>query len=133
MMPSTMRYLLRGVAIIATFAIAAPVWAQTAAPMTAPHKRIYVHHHVWHHRGHHVYHRASPNNIANQLNAEELERLSSSSASGMEESHGGPYGEWKPTGGSRGGPYGQPTPTFGMRGAWQSSASSHPPNEMGQH
>jgi hypothetical protein len=78
-MPSTTKHLLSGVAIIATLAIAAPVWAKTTAtPMTSS-----VHHHVHHRHVHyhvHVYH-TSRNNIANSLNARELARMGASGSS----------------------------------------------------
>jgi len=163
-----MKHLLNGVAVVAALAIAAPVWAQTAAPMTpssrapaaapaatapaasmaapaaptakARHKR--VSHHKATRRG--MTGKASPDNIANQLNARELARVGSSSAPGMTGSYGwgydqgaGGYGQPSPTqGGARGGlmapgtlggGYGQPSPTQGIPGGNQPSASSHPP------
>jgi len=154
MMPST-KHLLSSIAIIATLAIAAPVWAQTVAPMTpssrapaaaapaapiattATHKRMYVHHQVSHHRGHHyAHHRTRPGDIANQLNVQELARVGSSSAPSMAGSAGWGYGQQPPTQGGApaglmapgtlGGGYGQPSPTQGMPGGNQPSASSHP-------
>jgi hypothetical protein len=151
MMPSTMKHLLNGVAVVAALAIAAPVWAQTSAPMApssrapapaasaaepaapaakARHKR--VSHHKATRRG--MTGKASPDNIANQLNAQELARLGGGPAPGM----GGPYGQPSPrqSGGYRdplmapgtlGGGYGQPAPTQGIPGGNQPSASSHPP------
>jgi hypothetical protein len=162
MMPSTMKHLLNGVAVVAALAIAAPVWAQTSAPMapssrapaaaapaaTAPtasaaapaaptakarHKR--VSHHKATRRG--MTGKASPDNIANQLNAQELARVGSSSAPDMAGSRGGGYGRPSPTQrsapgglmapGTLGGGYGQPAPTQGIPGGNQPSASSHPP------
>ena len=149
MIPSTMKHLLNGVAVVAALAIAAPVWAQTAAPMTpssrtpatsaaapaAPaakvrHKR--VSHSKAMRRG--MARRTSPDNIANQLNAQELARVGSSSAPDM----AGPRGYGQPTPqsgapgglmapGTLGGGYGQPAPTQGIPGGNQASASSHPP------
>ena len=102
-----MKHLLNGVAVVAALAIAAPVWAQTAAPMTpssrapaapaasapapaapmatkARHKRV-VHRKT--RRG--MARRGTPDSMANQLNA--------------------------------------PAPTQGIPGGNQPSASSHPP------
>jgi hypothetical protein len=141
-----MNHLLSGTALVAALAIAAPVWAQTTAPMTpsspapaaaapaaptatsAPHKRTHVHHRVYRHAynhayRYHAYHRARPGDIANQLNAQELGRVGSSSAAGMAGSYGWGYDQGA-------GGYGQPSPTQGMPGAWQPSASSHPPSQM---
>jgi hypothetical protein len=158
---NVMKHLLSGTVFAAAMVIAAPIWAQTTpygmqpAPYAQPapsqparHKarhayRKHYKRYVGHMRMHHDRRGSAPNdNVANQLNAQELERVGSSPP-GLAESHGGPYGqpspsqaipgEWHPTGGSHGGPYGQPTPTYGIPGAWQPSASSHPPNEMGQH
>jgi hypothetical protein len=81
MMPSTTKHLLSVVAIIATLAIAAPVWAKTTAPMTS--SEVTVHHRVYHRHVHyhvHVYHRGR-NNIANSLNAQELARMGGSGSS----------------------------------------------------
>ena len=142
MMPSNVKHLLSGVAIIATLAIVAPVWAQTStamkpstptassapastAPMaTAPrHKRM----------GHRMAMRhgkrraASPGNIANRLNAQELARVGSSSPPSPtlgptpSGTSGGPMAP-----GTLGGGYGQPSPTQGIPGGNQPSASSHP-------
>jgi hypothetical protein len=132
-----MKHLLNGVAIIATLAIAAPVWAQTSAPMTpssrapaaaapaapaastaapapmatkARHKRVA---HRGMHRG--TARRASPDSMANQLNAQELQRVGG----------GGARNLMAP--GTLGGGYGQPSPTQGIPGGDQPSASSHPP------
>src|SRR5260370_39012443 len=118
-MPSTRKHLLNGVAVVAALAIAAPVWAQTSVPMAtssrarapaasaaepaapaakARHKR--VSHHKATRRG--MTGKASPDNIANQLNAQELARLGGRPAPGM----GGPYGQPSPrqSGGRRGPP-----------------------------
>jgi hypothetical protein len=161
MMPSTTKHLLNGVAVVAALAIAAPVWAQTAAPMApsprapapaasaaapaapaakARHKR--VSHHKATRRG--MARKTSPDNIANQLNAQELARVGSSSAPGMTGSYGwgydqgaGGYGQPSPrrsggyadplmAPGTLGGGYGQPSPTQGIPGGNQPSASSHP-------
>jgi hypothetical protein len=132
-----MKHLLNGVAIIATLAIAAPVWAQTSAPMTpssrapaaaapaapaastaapapmatkARHKRVA---HRGMRRG--TARRASPDSMANQLNAQELQRVGG----------GGARNLMAP--GTLGGGYGQPSPTQGIPGGDQPSASSHPP------
>jgi hypothetical protein len=71
----------------------------------------------------HASYRARPGDIANQLNAQELGRVGSSSAAGMAGSYGWGYDQGA-------GGYGQPSPTQGMPGAWQPSASSHPPSQM---
>jgi hypothetical protein len=160
MMPGTMKHLLSGVAIVAALAVAVPVWAQTAAPMTpssgapaaaapatapapaakARHKRV-SHSRVSHSRVSHskamrrgTARRTSPDNIANQLNAQELARVGSSSAPDMAGSRG--YGQPNPAQsgaagnleapGTLGGGYGQPAPTQGIPGGNQPSASSHP-------
>jgi hypothetical protein len=158
MMPGTVKHLLNGVAIVVALAVAAPVWAQTAAPMTpssgapaaappaaatapaakARHKR------VSHSRASHgkamrrgTARRTSPDNIANQLNAQELARVGSSSAPDMAGSRSWGYGQPNPAQsgapgnlmapGTLGGGYGQPAPTQGIPGGNQPSASSHPP------
>jgi hypothetical protein len=138
-------------------AAAAPAGAAAAAaaPMatTAPHKRMQVRHRVYHHAAnrsyhhayrYHAYHRARTGDIANQLNAQELARVGSSTAPGVTGSYGwgydqgaGGYGQPSPTPGSGyggglmapgtlGGGYGQPSPTQGIPGGNQPSASSHP-------
>src|SRR5260221_13152358 len=140
-MASPMKHLLNGVAVVAALAIAAPVWAQTAAPMApsprapapaasaaapaapaakARHKR--VSHRKAMRRG--MARKASPDNIANQLNAQELARVGSSSAPDMAGSRGGGYGRPSPiqrsapgglmAPGTLGGGYGQPAPTPGV-------------------
>jgi len=110
--------------------------ATPAAPVatTAPHKRMAVHHRVSHHaanrhaanRSHryHASYRVRPGDIAKQLNAQELGRIGSSTATAAT---AGSYG-WGYDQGAGG--YGQPSPTQGMPGAWQSSASSHPGPEV---
>jgi len=157
MMPGTMKHLLSGVAIAAALAVAAPAWAQTAAPMTpssgapaaappaaaaapaakARHKRVSHSHKQMSHskamrRG--TARRTSPDNIANQLNAQELARVGGSAAPDMAGSRG--YGQPNPAQsgaagnleapGTLGGGYGQPAPTQGIPGGNQPSASSHP-------
>ena len=84
-----------------------------------------THHHVIHHRGHHhVTHHMSrggtgpSDKVANQLNAQEAANHVTPGMMGA---------------GSHGGPYGQPSPTQGIPGAYQPSASSHSPNQIGQH
>jgi hypothetical protein len=108
-----MKHIVGGTVVAAALIIAVPAWAQT------------MHHHVTHHRGHHhVTHHMSragtgpSDNVANRLNAQEA---ASHLAPGMMGA------------GSHGGPYGQPTPTQRIPGASQPSASSHPPNQFGQH
>jgi hypothetical protein len=59
--------------------------------------------------------RASPDSMANQLNAQELQRV------------GGGGGRNLMAPGTLGGGYGQPSPTQGIPGGDQPSASSHPP------
>jgi hypothetical protein len=61
--------------------------------------------------------RGSSDNIANQLNAQELQRAGGAPAA--------PAGGMAP--GTLGGGYGQPSPTQGIPGGDQPSASSHPP------
>lgn len=138
-----MKHLLNGVAIAAALTIAGPVWAQTtAAPMTpssraapststaAPmepmastgHKmRMHrtARHHTVMRRG--TSRRGSADdNVANQLNAQELGRAGSSAparAPGMAPGMSGPYG--------------QPSQIQGMPGAGQPSASAHAPTGPG--
>jgi lactobin A/cerein 7B family class IIb bacteriocin len=130
-----MKHLLNGVAVLAALAIAAPVWAQTAAPMTpssrapaaapaatapaapvakARHKR--VSHSKATRRG--MARKAGPDSVANQLNAQELSRVQGGGAPPV-------AGGMAP--GTLGGGYGQPAPTQGIPGGNQPSASSHPP------
>ena len=126
-----MKHLLNGVAVVAALAIAAPVWAQTAAPMTpssrapaatapaapaakARHKRMS--HSKATRRG--MARKASPDSVANQLNAQELSRVQGGGAPPV-------AGGMAP--GTLGGGYGQPAPTQGIPGGNQPSASSHPP------
>jgi hypothetical protein len=61
--------------------------------------------------------RASSDNIANQLNAQEAQRAGGAPAASA--------GGMAP--GTLGGGYGQPSPTQGIPGGDQPSASSHPP------
>jgi translation initiation factor IF-2 len=140
-----MKHLLNGVAVVAALAIAAPVWAQTAAPMTpssrapaaapaatapaasmaapaaptakARHKRV-VSHRKATRRG--MARKAGPDSMANQLNAQELSRVQSGGGAAP-----APAGGMAP--GTLGGGYGQPAPTQGIPGGNQPSASSHPP------
>ena len=128
-----MKHLLSGTAMAAALVIAAPVWAQTAAPMTpssrtpatsaaapaAPaakvrHKR--VSHSKATRRG--MARKAGPDSVANQLNAQELSRVQGGGAPPV-------AGGMAP--GTLGGGYGQPAPTQGIPGGNQPSASSHPP------
>ena len=97
-----------------------------------------VHHRVSHHAAnrhaanrsyrhtyrYHASYRARPGDIANQLNAQELGRVGSSTAPATTGTSYG-WGYDQGTGG-----YGQPSPTQGMPGAWQPSASSHPGPEV---
>jgi hypothetical protein len=131
-----MKHLFNGVAIAAALAIAAPVWAQTAAPMTpssrapagsapaasAPAPAATA----TKARPKRAAHRKTPSrskaqiagsdSMANQLNAQELQRV---------QGGGGRRNLMAP--GTLGGGYGQPSPTQGIPGGDQPSASSHPP------
>jgi hypothetical protein len=165
MMPSTMKHLLSGVAVVAALAIAVPVWAQTqpapytqpappqtyaqpAPPQTYAEPKPYKERHAYrkHHKryaGHTRTHygrgsRAPQDNIANQLNAQELGRVGGGPAPRMGGPYGGGYGQPSPrqgggygdrlmAPGTLGGGYGQPAPTQGIPGGNQPSASSHPP------
>jgi len=132
-----MKHLLNGVAVVAAFAIAAPVWAQTSAPMTpssrapaapaasapapaapmatkARPKRATNRKAT--RRG--TARRASPDSVASQLNAQELSRV---------QGGGGAPAAGGMAPGTLGGGYGQPAPTQGIPGGNQPSASSHPP------
>jgi hypothetical protein len=158
----SMNHLLSGMALVAALATAAPVWGQTAAPVTtsasaaaaavpakaaaapaapittsASHKQMHVrhrvHHHAYNHAAnrsyrhsyrYHAYHRARPGDIPNQLNAQELGRVGSSSVPGTASSYGWGYDQG-PAG------YRQPSPTQGIHGAWQPSPSSHVPSGPG--
>ena len=109
-----MKHVVCGTVVAAALAITAPTWAQTMH-----------HHHVIHYGGrHHVSHHMSrvgigpSDNVANRLNAQESASHLSPGMMGA---------------GSHGGSYGQPTPTQGIPGAYQPSASTHPPNQLGQH
>jgi len=99
------KQLLSGIAIDTAFAITAPVWAQTGAPMTpstppagaaapAPSAErpaaTMKGHHRRAHRGHHAAQRhasrgsrAPSDNMANQLNAEELSRAQGGAGGSM--------------------------------------------------
>jgi len=165
MMPSAMKHLLSGVAVVAALAIATPAWAQTqpapyaqpappqtygqpAPPQTYAEPQPYKARHAYrkHHKryaGHTRMHygrgsRAPQDNIANQLNAQELGRLGGGPPPGMGGPYGGGYGQPSPrqsggygdrlmAPGTLGGGYGQPAPTQGIPGGNQPSASSHPP------
>jgi len=130
-----MKHLFNGVAIAAALAIAAPVWAQTGAPMTpssrapagsapaasapapapmATKARAKRATHRKTTRGGKV-RMAGSDSMANQLNAQELQRVQG----------GGGRNLMAP--GTLGGGYGQPSPTQGIPGGDQPSASSHPP------
>jgi hypothetical protein len=133
-----MKHLLSGTAFAAALVLAAPVWAQTSSPMapsspsTAPSASTAApmepmgSHKMRSHRtrtGHKmVRHGASrrgtgPNdNIANQLNAQELAR-----------SGGGMGGAPAPASGGATGPYGQPNQLQGIPGAGQASPSPNAP------
>jgi hypothetical protein len=142
-----MKHPLSGTIFAAALVIAAPVWAQTqpapyaqpAPPRPAPYaqpappqtyaqpapsykeRRVYRKHHK-RHAGHTRMHYgrrsgAPQDNMANQLNAQELARM-------------GGAGPGPGMAGSYRGGYGQPSPTEGMPGAYQPSASSHPPGQM---
>ena len=130
-----MKYLLSGVAIAAALTIAAPVWAQTStAPMTpsspaapaastsAPmeprashrmraHRRTRTSQHIVRRRGT-ARQGGANDNIADQLNAQELSRVGSSTP-GMSPAPGTAPGMAWPQGGG----YGQPSPTEGIPGA----------------
>jgi hypothetical protein len=97
-----MKHLLTGVAMAAALTITAPVWAQTstapmtppaAAPMTPPagagqsmpaNPRRWMHH-VVHHRG------GSSMSMAEQLNAQELQRITSGAPPAPPMTSGGNY------------------------------------------
>src|SRR5712671_4255757 len=90
-----MKHLLSGTALAAALVIAAPVWAQTPmtpssrtpaatapeAPMatTAHHKRMRMHHHATARHGKTTRGASPSDNMANQLNAQELGRVGGSS------------------------------------------------------
>lgn len=129
-----MKHLMNGIAIVAALVIAAPVWAQSGAPMTpssrapaaasaaapapmatkARTKRVT--HRVTHRKmaRHGKARMAGSDSMANQLNTQELQRVG-----------GGGRNPMAP--GTLGGGYGQPSPTQGIPGGDQPSASSHPP------
>ena len=140
-----MKHLLSGTALAAALVIAAPVWAQTpmtppsrtpaaTAPTAAPeapmatkahHKRM--HQHATAQRGKKARGASSSDNMANQLNAQELGRVGSSSSPGMAQPNPTQGGAYLSGPGTLGGGYGQPAPTQGIPGGNQPSASSHPP------
>jgi hypothetical protein len=126
-----MKYALSGTAIAAVLVIAAPVWAQTAAPM-APSSDQPMQHHVTHHRGHHhvVHHRGagSSGNVANQLNAQEVARNSGGGMGGAPLPAGaGMGGAPAPEYGGPRNQYGQPNQVYGIPGAGQPSAGTPVP------
>ena len=124
-----MKYVLSGTAIAAALVIAAPVWAApmtpspsapsaTSAPMgsTGSHMRS----HRVKARHHHATQRGSArasDNMANQLNAQELARNAG----------GGMGGAPAPAYGGPRNPYGQPNQIYGIPGAGQPSASGPTP------
>jgi hypothetical protein len=133
-----MKHLLSGTAIAAALVIAAPVWAQTSAiprPPAAPtaasapndtmgsHMRI----HRVKARHRHATRRGSArasDNMANQLNAEELAKSGGGMAAAPARMGGAPpppaYG------GPTTAPYGQPNQLYGIPGAAQPSPSGPP-------
>jgi hypothetical protein len=134
-----MKYVLSGTAVAAALVIAAPVWAQTAAPMTpspsapsatsAPMGSMGSHmrSHRVKARHHHATRRGSASasdNVANQLNAQEAAR---NAGGGMGGAPGGMGGAPAPAyGGPRTAPYGQPNQIYGIPGAGQPSPSPPP-------
>jgi hypothetical protein len=141
-----MKYVLSGTAIAAALVIAAPVWAQTAVPMTpsssapsatsAPIGSMGSHmrSHPVKARRHQATRRGSArgsDNIANQLNAQELARNGGGGMAGppggMGGAPGGMGGAPAPAyGGPRTAPYGQPNQIYGIPGAGQPSPSPPP-------
>jgi len=137
-----MKYLLNGTAIAAALVIAAPVWAQTSAPVSpstpsastdAPMK---THKIIRPHRTHTGQQKVSRrgasrrgtganDNIANQLNAQEAARNSGGGMGGAPApAYGGGMGRAPAP--AYGGPrnvYGQPNQTYGIPGAGQPSAA----------
>ena len=134
-----MKYVMSGTAIAAALVIAAPVWAQTAVPMTpsssapsatsAPIGSMGSHmrSHPVKARRHQATRRGSArgsDNIANQLNAQEAAR---NAGGGMARAPGGMGGAPAPAyGGPRTAPYGQPNQIYGIPGAGQPSPSPPP-------
>ena len=146
-----MKYVLNGVAVAAALTIAAPVWAQTsAAPVTpsspaappsastaVPMEPMASHRMRGHRRTRTSQRTAvrrgaarqggANDNIANQLNSQELSRVGGSTP-GMAPAPGtGPGPGMAP--GMTGSPdagYGQPNQVYGIPGAGQPSASSQP-------
>jgi hypothetical protein len=143
-----MKHLLSGTAFAAALVLAAPVWAQTSSPMTpsspstapsastaAPMEPMGSHKMRSHRTrtGHKmVRHGASrrgtgPNdNIANQLNAQELARSGGGMAPAPAPAMGGAPA---PAYGGRTGPYGQPNQLYGIPGAGQPSAGTPVPGQ----
>ena len=144
---TVMKHLLSGTAVAAVLVLAAPVWAQTrsptapSSPSTAPSASTAApmepmgSHKMRSHRtrtGHKmVRHGASrrgtgPNdNIANQLNAQELARSGGGMGGAPAPAMGG---EPAPAyGGPRTAPYGQPNQLYGIPGAGQPSAGTPVP------
>ena len=137
-----MNYLLSGTAIAAALVIAAPAWAQmSAAPMkpapasgaSAQSETMGSHMHRVKAR-HHATRRGkgsarSSDNIANQLNAQELARLSGGGMGpapggmGRAPAPGAMGGAPAPAYGGRRNEYGQPNQIYGMPGAGQASPS----------
>jgi hypothetical protein len=139
-----MNHLLSGTALAAALVIAAPVWAQTpmtpssrtpaaTAPTAAPeapmatkahHKRM--HQHATAQRGKKARGASSSDNMANQLNAQEVARNSGGGIGGAPAPAygGGMGGAPAPAyGGPRTAPYGQPNQLYGIPGAAQPSPS----------
>ena len=129
-----MKHLLSGTAIAAALVIAAPVWAQTSAPMNpstsaspsvstgTPMKTHKMRSHRAHMGKQKVSRRGTGrnDNVANQLNAQELARsgggMATAPAMGGPPAPGGPRNQ-----------YGQPNQTYGIPGAGQPSASGPTP------
>src|SRR5947199_9438314 len=122
------KHLLSGGAMIASVAIAAPVWAKTAMPVgavagvspmaaTVLYKQMPVQDCIVHQRGQHRVRHASrrrSGDIANRLNRAELSRLSLSTMPPAKDAHA--YAGAPNMAGSDGGGNGQPSPTQGISG-----------------
>jgi hypothetical protein len=142
-----MKYVLSGTAIAAALVIAAPVWAQTAAPRTPPASApsatsapmgsmgSHTRSHRVKARRHHATRRGgagASDNIANQLNAQEAARNAGGGMGGAPGGMGAPApggmgGAPAPAyGGPRTAPYGQPNQIYGIPGAGQPSPSPPP-------
>src|SRR5207249_3337255 len=91
-----------------------PSAGATVEPRRHVVRRAHRARHAGHMRMHRARSSAPDDNVANQLNAQQLGRM------GGGPGVAGPYGAG----------YGQPSPTQGMPGAYQPSASSHPPGQM---